>query len=136
MQLMPTAEGEIGSVATVHFDADATARSISTRPRLVVETTGTAAVLLGDEATLTLRDLESRARAWPPAWCWRSRCRPGLHASRPAAELEYPVGDLQPGESRKLDLPLKAVQAGPDHQRRLRPAARPACTPSTASTWR
>ena len=36
MQLMPTAEGEIGSVATVHFDADATVRTVSTRPRLVV----------------------------------------------------------------------------------------------------
>ena len=39
MQLMPTAEGEIGSVATVHFGADASARTIATRPQLVVQAT-------------------------------------------------------------------------------------------------
>ncbi len=40
MELMPTAEGEIGSVATVHFGADASARTISTRPKLALETVG------------------------------------------------------------------------------------------------
>ena len=40
MQIMPTEEGEVGSVATVRFQADATARSLVTRPKLVIETNG------------------------------------------------------------------------------------------------
>ena len=39
-------------------------------------------------------------------------------------ELEYTVGDLKPGESRKLELKLKAVPAGPRDQRRHRPRRR------------
>ena len=37
MQLMPTAEGEIGSVATVHFGADASVRTVATRPQLALK---------------------------------------------------------------------------------------------------
>ena len=40
MQVMPTDEGEVGSVATVSFQTEATARSIVTRPKLVVATSG------------------------------------------------------------------------------------------------
>ena len=52
---MPTAEGEIGSVATVHFGADASARTIATRPQLVVETAVPKhKVLIGDQVTLSI----------------------------------------------------------------------------------
>ena len=37
LQLMPTAEGEIGSVATVHFTAQASVRTLSTKPMLSME---------------------------------------------------------------------------------------------------
>ncbi len=49
MQVMPVAEGEIGSVATVHFGADASARSIVTRPQLVVDTKAPNKVMIGDQ---------------------------------------------------------------------------------------
>ena len=32
LQLMPTAEGEIGSVATVHFRTEASVRTVATKP--------------------------------------------------------------------------------------------------------
>ena len=54
MQLMPTAEGEIGSVATVHFGADASARTVATRPQLAVETTAPSQVLIGEQVTLSI----------------------------------------------------------------------------------
>ncbi len=59
MQLMPTAEGEIGSVATVHFGADASARSVATRPQLAIETAAPAKVLIGEQMTLFDRDFQS-----------------------------------------------------------------------------
>ena len=37
MQLMPVAEGEIGSVASVRFNADVSARTVATKPELVVK---------------------------------------------------------------------------------------------------
>ena len=60
MQLSPTAEGEIGSVATVHFGADASARSIVTRPQLVVETSAPGKVLIGEQVTLEHHRFQSR----------------------------------------------------------------------------
>ena len=54
MQIMPTDEGEVGSVATVRFQTVATARSMVTRPKLVVQTAGPQQrVLAGDDALLT-----------------------------------------------------------------------------------
>ena len=51
---MPTAEGEIGSVATVHFDADATARSVChPAPAGRRDHRQPARCSSGDEATLT-----------------------------------------------------------------------------------
>jgi uncharacterized repeat protein (TIGR01451 family) len=111
MQLMPTAEGEIGSVATVHFGADATARSIATRPQLVVETTtATPKVLIGDPVVLTVT-VTNPGTGVATGVVLEERIPAGLQ--HPAgAELEYEVGDLKPGESRKLDLPLLAQKPG------------------------
>jgi uncharacterized repeat protein (TIGR01451 family) len=111
MQLLPTAEGEIGSVATVHFDTGVTARSVSTRPRLVVETGGTNRVLLGDQAALSFV-VSNPGTGVATGVVLEERVPAGL--THPVGgQLEYPIGDLRPGESRKLDLKLKAVQPGP-----------------------
>ena len=111
MQLMPTAEGEIGSVATVHFGADASARSIATRPQLVLATTGPSKVLIGDQAMLSIT-ISNPGTGVATGVVLEERIPPGLQ--HPAgAELEYEVGDLKPGESRKLELPLVANRPGP-----------------------
>jgi len=111
MQLMPTAEGEIGSVASVHFGAEATARSIATRPQLVVETTASnSKVLIGDQVTLTVT-VTNPGTGVATGVVLEERIPAGMQ--HPAgAELEYEVGDLKPGESRKLDLPLTAQKPG------------------------
>lgn len=111
MQLMPTAEGEIGSVATVHFGAEASARTIATRPQLVVKTEGPKKVLINDQVVLQVT-ISNPGTGVATGVVLDERIPPGLQ--HPAgAELEYPVGDLKPGESRKLELPLVAGQAGP-----------------------
>ena len=111
MQLMPTAEGEIGSVATVYFRADATARAIATRPQLVVETNGPGHVLIGQQAVLTIV-VSNPGTGVATGVVLKERIPAGLQ--HPAGtELEYDVGDLKPGETRKLELSLLANRAGP-----------------------
>ena len=110
MQIMPTDEGEIGSVATVRFQTVATARSMVTRPKLVVQTAGPPRILAGDEALLTFT-VSNPGSGVATGVSLIERIPAGM--KHPAgAELEYSVGDLKPGESRQLQLRLKAVQAG------------------------
>ncbi|MBN1396268.1 MAG: DUF11 domain-containing protein [Pirellulales bacterium] len=110
MQLMPTTEGEIGSVAAVRFGAEATARSIATRPQLVLETAAPEKVLIGDQLTLSIV-VSNPGTGVASGVVLEERIPAGLH--HPAGnELEYTVGDLKPGESRKLELPLVADRAG------------------------
>ncbi len=111
MQLMPTAEGEIGSVASVYFGAAASARSIATRPQLVVETAAPNKVLIGDQVTLTIT-VSNPGTGVATGVVLEERIPPGLQ--HPAGrDLEYQVGNLKPGESRKLELPLVANRPGP-----------------------
>jgi uncharacterized repeat protein (TIGR01451 family) len=111
MQLMPMTEGEIGSVATVLFRADATAHAIATRPQLVVETTGPSQVLIGEQVMLTIT-VSNPGTGVATGVVLAEQIPAGLR--HPAGtELEYEVGDLKPGETRKLELPLVAQRAGP-----------------------
>jgi len=110
MQIMPTDEGEVGSVATVRFQTMATARSLVTRPKLAVETTGPQRVLAGDEALLTFT--VSNPGSGVATGVTLVEHIPAELKHPAGAELEYNVGDLKPGESRQLQLRLKAVQAG------------------------
>ncbi len=111
MQLIPTSEGEIGSVATVLFGADASARCIATRPQLVVETSAPRKVLIGDKLNLTIT-ISNPGTGTATGVVVEERIPPGLQ--HPAGtELEYEVGDLKPGESRKLELPMTAGRPGP-----------------------
>ncbi len=110
MQLMPMAEGEVGSVASVHFGANATVRTVATRPQLAVNTSGPQKVLIGEQATLTIT-VSNPGSGVATGVVLEERIPPGLQ--HPAgAELEYEVGDLKPGESRKLDLTLTANRPG------------------------
>lgn len=110
MQIMPTEEGEVGSVAAVRFQTVASARSMVTRPKLVVQTAGPQRVLAGDDAVLTFT-VSNPGSGTATGVTLIERIPAGL--KHPAgAELEYNVGDLKPGESRQLQLRLKAVQPG------------------------
>jgi uncharacterized repeat protein (TIGR01451 family) len=111
LQLLPTTEGEIGSVATVRFDTEASARTLATRPKLVVETAGQARVLIGDQMSLTIT-VSNRGTGVANGVVLEEHIPASLQ--HPAgSELEYNVGDLRPGESRKLQLQLAARRPGP-----------------------
>jgi uncharacterized repeat protein (TIGR01451 family) len=111
LELMPTAEGEIGSVATVHFLAQASVRTVATRPMLAMEVHGPATVLKGQPVALKIK-LSNPGTGAAAGIVLSDNVPEGLaHAS--GKELEFEVGTLKPGESRELDLVLNAVAAGP-----------------------
>ncbi len=111
VKVTPTQEGEIGSVATVHFSAAASARSIATKPELVLESSAPSTVLIGESLTLNI-NLSNPGTGVATGVILSERVPPGLR--HPAgADLEYDVGTLKPGESQKLELELVADRAGP-----------------------
>jgi uncharacterized repeat protein (TIGR01451 family) len=111
MELMPTGEGEIGSVASLRFGAEASAKTVSTKPQLVVEMAGPNKVLIGESVPLTIT-VSNPGSGVATGVMLEDRLPPGLqHPS--GSELEYPIGNLRPGESKKITLRLTAAAAGP-----------------------
>lgn len=111
IDLLPTAEGELGSVATVRFAAAAACRAIATRPELKLELLAPATVMAGEEALLTIR-VSNPGTGAATGIMLSEQVPPNLE--HPAgAELEYEVGDLEPGDSRELQLSLRALKPGP-----------------------
>jgi uncharacterized repeat protein (TIGR01451 family) len=111
MELMPTEEGEIGSVARVYFQAEASVRTKATRPLLAIETEAVDKVLKGEELTLKIK-VSNPGTGIAENVVLEEHVPPGFR--HPAgAELEYEVGNLAPNESRELTLILEAVHPGP-----------------------
>ena len=68
-------------------------------------------MLIGEQVTLTIT-VSNPGTGVATNVVLDERIPPGLQ--HPAGgDLEYPVGDLKPGESRKLELPLLANRPGP-----------------------
>jgi uncharacterized repeat protein (TIGR01451 family) len=111
MEVMPIEEGEIGSVASVVLQAEASVRTVATKPELVVKASGPAQVLIGEEVTLSIT-VSNPGSGVAAGVSLVEQVPPGL-VHEAGNELEYEVGDLKPKESRQIDLQLKAAQAGP-----------------------
>ncbi len=110
MHVTPLVEGEIGSVATVQFAAEASARSRSTRPVLALEASAPAQVMKGEELHLHIR-LTNVGTGAASGVVLEENVPAGL-AHVAGDTLEYEVGQLGPNESKELDLVLTAAQAG------------------------
>ena len=110
VEVVPQQEGEIGSVASVSFRADATMRSIATRPDLFIENTAIDAVLLGKDVKVSIR-LSNPGTGVATGVVLEGMLPESL--GHPAGrELEFDVGQLKPGESRRIDLVLATRSAG------------------------
>ena len=111
MEVMPIAQGEIGSVATVTFNAAASAKSIATKPELAIQASAPRQVLLGQQVVLSIT-ITNPGTGVATNVVVEEHVPAGLQ--HPAgAELQYEVGSLKPNESRKIELRLVATQAGP-----------------------
>jgi uncharacterized repeat protein (TIGR01451 family) len=110
LQVTPLTEGEIGSVATVTFRANASVRSVVTRPQLKVDVQSPQKVMIGEDAMLRIRI--SNPGSGPAGGIVLSEQVPAGFKHPGGEELEFEVGTLKPGESRELELSLTAVQPG------------------------
>jgi uncharacterized repeat protein (TIGR01451 family) len=110
VQLLPVAEGRIGSVAEVTFRTQASVSTLCTRPQLVVAHTAPERVLIGENVTLSIT-LSNPGSGPATGIIVEENVPDGL--THPAGkELEYEVGVLSPGETRKLELELKTDKPG------------------------
>ncbi len=110
VELMPVEEGQLGSVATVTFEASATARVRATKPDLVVEHTGPRQVLAGNAVRFSIK-VSNPGSGSATQVVLQEDVPVGLSHSS-GNKLEYEVGTIQPGQTRHLELTLKAAQPG------------------------
>jgi uncharacterized repeat protein (TIGR01451 family) len=110
IQLMPTAEGEVGSVATVSYSAQASVKTRCTMPQLAVRMTAPDKVLIGQQQPVKI-ELRNPGSGDATGVMLFENVPPNLkHAAGPA--LEFEIGTLRAGETRELELMLTAEKPG------------------------
>jgi uncharacterized repeat protein (TIGR01451 family) len=110
MEVMPQIEGEIGSVASVTFRTEASARSRATKPDLRLEASETKAVRIGGEVKLSLK-VSNPGTGIATGVVLEGELPAGV-AHSAGRELEFDVGQLRPGESRTIDLVMGSTGPG------------------------
>jgi uncharacterized repeat protein (TIGR01451 family) len=110
LQVMPQTEGEIGSTAHLSFAAAATSRSISTRPQLAIEHSAPPKVLIGEPLMVGIT--VSNPGTGPATGVIIEEDVPAGLSHVAGSQLEYDVGVLRPGESKHMELSLRADRAG------------------------
>jgi uncharacterized repeat protein (TIGR01451 family) len=110
MQVMPTAEGELGSVATVSYSAQASVKAKCTMPQLAIRMTAPAKVMIGEQTRVKI-ELRNPGSGDATGVMLFENVPPTVkHAAGPA--LEFEIGTLRAGETRELELVLTADKAG------------------------
>ena len=110
MQLMPMAEGEIGSVATVSYSAQVSVKTKCTMPQLAIRMTAANEVMIGNQEHVKI-EIRNPGSGDATGVMLFENVPPNVkHAAGPA--LEFEIGTLKAGETRELDLVLTAEKAG------------------------
>ncbi|MEM6331706.1 MAG: NEW3 domain-containing protein, partial [Planctomycetota bacterium] len=110
MELSPVEEGEIGSVATVSFATQATARARCTRPQLAVRMTAPSRVLVGRQQRVSI-ELHNPGTGDATGVMLLENVPENLRHEAGAA-LEFEVGTLRAGETRTMELVMSAEKPG------------------------
>jgi uncharacterized repeat protein (TIGR01451 family) len=111
IELMPTTEGEIGSVATVSCEAQASAKSRCTMPQLAIRMTAPGQVMIGQEQRVKIELRNPGTGDATGVMLLENVPENVKHAAGPA--LEFEIGTLRAGETREMELVLTAEKAGP-----------------------
>ena len=110
LQLKPTRPGEMGSVAHVTFATQASMRTLVTKPELEIIHQSEPRHLIGDEVIL---DVVVKNKGDGPAKNVLIQEDVPVQLDSPIGrEIEYEIGTLLPGKSRRIRLSLKAAQVG------------------------
>lgn len=110
LDLMPMQEGDVGSVASVSFRADASVRARATRAALQITAEPPAPVLVGLDSRLTIT-ISNPGSGVATGVVLEGVIPEGI-THRAGHELEFDVGSLPPGESRSIDLVLATTGPG------------------------
>ncbi|MCG8449236.1 MAG: hypothetical protein MI725_06625 [Pirellulales bacterium] len=114
MELIPTEEGELGSVATVLIAAQASAKSRCTRPELALRLSASKSQVLMGEQLIVQIEVANPGSGDATGVMLLENVPTGVsHEAGPA--LEFEIGTLRAGESRRLELVLSAEKAGKIH---------------------
>jgi uncharacterized repeat protein (TIGR01451 family) len=110
IRVIPQETGEIGSVATVNFVAEAAAETVVTAPRLEFKISAPASARLGEMVPFHF-EVRNVGTGEARGVVIRDLIPQGLSHSA-GHDLEYEVGRLMPGKSKQLTLDLKAGKVG------------------------
>ncbi len=110
LELMPEAEGELGSVARVSFEAAASVRTVSTRPELKITQRAPESVLIGQQLEIEL-EVSNPGTGEAAGVMLQADVPEGLEHPK-GRQLDNLLGSLQPGEVRREVLRLRAVSPG------------------------
>lgn len=110
IQLMPTEEGEIGSVATVSFSTPASVKTHCTMPQLAIRMTAPTQVMIGEEQRVKIELRNPGSGDATGVMLFENVPQQMKHAAGPT--LEFEIGTLRAGETRELELNMLAEQAG------------------------
>lgn len=111
LDLTPETEGELGSVASVTFAAQASVRTVSTQPKLLVKQTVSSTILGGDIASIVIEVTNTGTGTAKDVELEEDVPANMRHASG-VSTLGLTIGDLAPGESEKVVIELTGVSAG------------------------
>jgi uncharacterized repeat protein (TIGR01451 family) len=110
IRVIPQEAGEIGSVATVNFVAEAAAETVVTAPRLEFKISAPSAARLGEVVPVRF-EVRNVGTGEARNVVIRDLIPPGLSHGA-GNDLEYEVGRLPPGRFKQLTLDLKAGKVG------------------------
>jgi uncharacterized repeat protein (TIGR01451 family) len=111
IELMPLAEGEVGSVATVSYTSQASAKTRCTEPKLAIRMTAPNQVMVGQEQRVKIELRNPGSGDATGVMLLENVPDSVKHAAGPA--LEFEIGTLKAGETRELELVLTAEKPGP-----------------------
>ena len=110
MRVVPEKQGTLGSVATVSFDASASAKTICTKPEIALRLSSPSKVMVGKKQPIKI-DVHNPGTGTATGVVLIEEV-PTSMRHEAGASLEMEIGTLAPGETRHLDLMLTAEEAG------------------------
>lgn len=111
VQLKPTRPGEIGSTAQVYSAARASMRTLVTQPKLKISHTADPKVLVGNNVVFDVV-VENTGNGPAKDVIIQEEVPNLLEYQDGSRELEYEIGTLLPGQSRRVQLGLRAAKVG------------------------
>lgn len=110
VRVVPTKEGQIGSIATVNFAAEVAAQTVVTAPKIDFDLLGPEQARLGEPVTFSFR-VANNGSGNASGVVIRNLLPDALKHSG-GNDLEYEVGDLPAGKSMEVKLTLTAAELG------------------------